>query len=70
MPTNRTRRRRGGNSISSDVWALFAVGCGWNHRPEDEIRELWSRYGAQFMQHWTHDHDPWAVIELGYPTGY
>lgn len=67
MPTNRTRRRRGGNGLSLDLWALFAVGCGWNHRPDDEIRELWAQHGAAFLRRWDRAGQPWALVMLGKP---
>ena len=70
MPTNRTRRRRGGNSIPLDVWALFAIGCGWNVRDQDEIRQLWAKHGRAFLRQYNHEGEPWALMMLGEPENY
>lgn len=66
MPTNRKRvsRRRRADTLPPDLWALFAIGCGWNTHSENELRELWDQHRDKFMRQWRGESIPWAAFIL------
>ena len=67
MPTKRTKRSRNRRGVPAELRSVFGMGMGWNHLDAQWLREQWQQYGRAFLEGWTAERQPFALVVLGEP---